>query len=104
MTRWNPDPHELGTWAEIRQHDDEWFSFDISADSGTSIHLVGSGQGEDAGIRAVCMAMLAFMPPEGLEETCETLIDVYQFHTSPPERVLPPPSVINVAALATSAE
>ena len=82
---------------------DEHFAFNISSEFGLPFYIEGSGQGQDAYAKAVCMALVAFMPSEGLEELVDTLKELYQFYSFPPERVLPPPRVVDVAMLPSSA-
>ena len=80
----------------------EHFAFNIASEFDLPFYIEGSGQGQDAYAKAVCMALVAFMPPEGLEELVETLKELYQFYSFTPERVLPLPHVVDVAMLPSS--
>ena len=66
--------------------------------------MEGSGWGEDAYTRAACMALLAFMPSEGLMEVVDTLKGMYQFYAYTPDRELPAPQLMDVLVLASSTE
>lgn len=94
----------MGTWATIQRQPGDGFTFNISTDTEYPLYIEGSGQGEDAYTRAACMAILAFMPSEGLEEMVDTMKDIYHFYAYPPDRVLPLPQVVDITVRASSIE
>lgn len=80
------------------------FAFNITGPSPASFYVEGQGQGEEARVRMACMMILGVMPSEGLEETLDTLKDLFGFYAVPPERALPSPQVMELEAIVTSVE